>query len=197
MPVSFSPDGKLIAAGGQGPIYIWETSTDQRLLTLKSPEVTSLAFSDDSKSVALGSIDGVVRLWDTTTARCLDTSMNFRNIVISIKVHSTNPLIFRIQEIGGEIRHWTPTLPSFVSTSGDLEALSPRLNHVDNQSYHYYGIEDHAILATRGERHKPILICWLPPSFEIRGSDLHENMMVVGGESGEVLIIKLPIFAFP
>jgi RNA polymerase sigma factor (sigma-70 family) len=54
--LDFSPDGRTLAAGGQGAessIYLWEVVSGRRRLTLKHGEdVASLAFSPDGKLLA-------------------------------------------------------------------------------------------------------------------------------------------------
>lgn len=56
-PVAFSPDGRLIASGGNNRlVHVWDTSTGKevRQFTAASNEVASLCFSPDSKALACG-----------------------------------------------------------------------------------------------------------------------------------------------
>jgi WD40 repeat protein len=67
--LSFSPDGKLLAAGqANGAVAILDAATgaQQRSLTGHTDIVVSRAvqFSPDGKTLATGSFDGTVRLWD-------------------------------------------------------------------------------------------------------------------------------------
>jgi WD40 repeat protein len=88
--VAFSPDGKWVAAGGEGCddrkkrpyglVKLWDGSTGKEALTLKGPadRVTGVAFSPDGKWVAAGGEgrddhrlqhDGWIKLWDGTTGK--------------------------------------------------------------------------------------------------------------------------------
>jgi WD40 repeat protein len=78
--VAVSPDRRLIAYGPQGVTYgdgrpnpkrliIWEVSSGSIRHEFSGPEgqITSLAFSRDGKSLACGSTDTTVLIWDLTT----------------------------------------------------------------------------------------------------------------------------------
>jgi WD40 repeat protein len=71
-PVVFSPDGKLFAAGvaanadGQYGVRLYDWPGGRALHTLAghTAQVTALAFSHDGKTLASGSADTTVLLWD-------------------------------------------------------------------------------------------------------------------------------------
>ena len=74
--MSFSPDGKTLAAGADdGKIYLWdvETRTVRTVLTGHAGSsssdawVFSVSFSPDGKTLASGGNDGTVRLWNLVT----------------------------------------------------------------------------------------------------------------------------------
>jgi WD40 repeat protein len=65
--LSFSPDGLILASCGQN-LTIWKTQTHEviREFELKIRGwLTTLAFSPDGKTLAVGSQDGIIRFWDT------------------------------------------------------------------------------------------------------------------------------------
>jgi len=65
--VAFSPDGQYLLSAHIGSLILWDPSTGKRLRefslqTTAHPQ--SLAFAPDSRTVALGTSDGDLRLWD-------------------------------------------------------------------------------------------------------------------------------------
>ncbi len=81
--VVFSPDGNTLASSG-GPnnsrgwsskwpdvanVHLWDPSTTRQKGILKGHvgSVLTIAFSDDGKTIATGSIDNTVRIWDSVT----------------------------------------------------------------------------------------------------------------------------------
>ncbi|MBD2777123.1 eIF2A-related protein [Iningainema tapete] len=64
--VSFSPDGKLLAAGtANGTIKLWnEDGLELRTLKHSPAPVLSVSFSPNGKMLASGSNDGTIKLWN-------------------------------------------------------------------------------------------------------------------------------------
>jgi RNA polymerase sigma factor (sigma-70 family) len=79
--LAFSPDGALLAAGGQeGEIYLWEVATGRERLRLKAGHaIGALTFAPDGKALASGARPFLgngglppgptVRLWDVRTGQ--------------------------------------------------------------------------------------------------------------------------------
>jgi WD40 repeat protein len=69
-PISFSPDGKLLASAGEDyGVHLWDPLTGKQLRVLPGSKryVEALAFSPDGKLIAVS--DGRVHLWDLESGK--------------------------------------------------------------------------------------------------------------------------------
>jgi RNA polymerase sigma factor (sigma-70 family) len=66
--VAYSPDGKTLAVGGQGPLELWDVASGQRRAVLRwHTRDVRVAFSPDGKTLATTEgRAGTVMLWDVT-----------------------------------------------------------------------------------------------------------------------------------
>lgn len=70
--VAFSPDGRLLATGGDDKrVRLWNLKTRKELAVLNGHlrSVTCVAFRPDGKTLASASADGTVKLWDIETLK--------------------------------------------------------------------------------------------------------------------------------
>lgn len=71
--LAFSPDGKLVALGGDGMVLIWDVATQQvqSIFDGFRSSVGALAFSPAGDTLAVGTHRGELLLWETATGRRL------------------------------------------------------------------------------------------------------------------------------
>ena len=64
--IAYSPDGSLLAVASSIGIWIYDTETYKELALLTGHKfaVWSLSFSPDGQTLASGSFDETIRLWD-------------------------------------------------------------------------------------------------------------------------------------
>ena len=72
--VTFSPDAKSLASGGEA-VRIWDVDTGaiRRILRGHTKSVESVAFDADGKRLASGGFDNTARVWDVATGKLLVT----------------------------------------------------------------------------------------------------------------------------
>jgi WD40 repeat protein len=90
--VTFSPDGRTLATGGQGGVIFWDTASGEQKATWAHPGgangsyVMALAYSPNGKILASGGTagTGTIKLWDAAMGQLLGTLKGHATAVYSL-----------------------------------------------------------------------------------------------------------------
>jgi WD40 repeat protein len=117
---AFSPANELLALGRTSDLHIkvWNLSTGQELLDLDKPGETTLCalFSNDTKFVATGGMDRMVKIWRTDTGELVST-IRGKESFYGINFSPDDNLLVTGDK-DGEVKLWE------VSTGGELANFS-------------------------------------------------------------------------
>ena len=105
--VAYSPDGLLIATATGSYVHIFDSQTNSLLRTLSghTGEVLSIAFSPDSNTIASGSEDLTVKLWEVSSGS-LKTTLSGHNGDVEAVAFSPNGNTLASGSGDGAIKLW-------------------------------------------------------------------------------------------
>ncbi|KAH7168464.1 hypothetical protein DER46DRAFT_217905 [Fusarium sp. MPI-SDFR-AT-0072] len=172
--VVFSHDSKKVASGSDDEmIRIWnaETGECERMLKGHSYWVNSVVFSHDSKKVASGSHDETIRIWNAETGECkeivpLDGYARVSSFPTDRRGIVTNRGVFALS--GGSLPHAEPAM---LQQSSEAPMLA---------------CADGTWITTAGED-----LLWLPPECRSGEVAVSGSTVVVGCQSGRVLVLGI------
>jgi WD40 repeat protein len=148
--VAFSPDGTSLAVGGcarpvagfscteDGAVWLWDQTAPDAvplLLTGHQSAVFAVAFSLDGRTLATGSADGTIRLWDLSRPTVRPVTLSTDAVVRSL-AFSPDGLVLAS---GGDgfVRLWNPNTESL---SEDVCAIVLR-NLTEDEWHQFVGAE--------------------------------------------------------
>ncbi len=106
--LAFHPDGRLLATSGDlaGPVHLWDLDTGQHtFLAGHTGGHNTVAFSHGGRTLATGSIDSTIRLWDMTTRETITALAPHGHYVIAV-AFSPDDRTLATASIDSTIRLW-------------------------------------------------------------------------------------------
>ena len=84
-PVAFSPDGQLLAVASGIGVWFYDVATSRELALLPTTsKVYSVSFSPDGTTLASGSDDGAIKLWNVAARKYITTLSGHRHRVTAV-----------------------------------------------------------------------------------------------------------------
>jgi WD40 repeat protein len=102
---SFSADGTLAATPGREEVHVWEIATGRVLHSLPCGMPYGFTLSADGTFAVTGGWDGLLRVWDLRSGRCLRTLEGHEAPIAGIEL-SPDSTLLATADLGSALRVW-------------------------------------------------------------------------------------------
>ncbi len=127
--IAFSPVGQYLAVASGIGVWIYEVATSRALMLIPTTSsVLSVSFSSDGATLASGSWDGTVKLWDVATGEAIATLEGHTNGVRSV-LFSSDGTTLASGSWDGTVKLWD------VATGEAIATLEGHTNGVNSVSF--------------------------------------------------------------
>lgn len=163
-PIAFTPDGSILASGSASPdaTDLWNTHTGKRIATLKSSKnwindlliwlrlrhssIYALAFTHDEKTLAVGTRDKHIQLWNVTDQQHIGSLEGHKYVVCEL-AFSPDGNTLASGDTGGKIHLWELSTRQHLTTFDGHKSYVRTLAFVpDGQTLSSIGGEEGTIL---------------------------------------------------
>jgi WD40 repeat protein len=98
--MAVSPDGRLVAVAKEREVRIWDLISTMPIGAplINEGDVTSVAFSPNGLTLASGSVDATVRLWEVSTSKMQTTIRGATGPIVGVAFSPDGHLIARSQD---------------------------------------------------------------------------------------------------
>jgi WD40 repeat protein/serine/threonine protein kinase len=145
--VAFCNDGHLaLSAGADGILRVWDWNTKTCCRVLERPAARVSVIVAHNEMAMLGTLGGMIELWDVIAGKCLGTLSGHTGVVLSVSI-STSGLVALSTSMDDTVRLWDLQHGRCVRT---LEA----------RSTHAGALSPDAGLMVWGEASKSVLASW-------------------------------------
>jgi glucose repression regulatory protein TUP1 len=166
----------IVSGSGDKSARAWEVESGKELYTLQIEDpttsgengpadagVTSVTFSQDSKLLAAGSLDTIVRVWDARTGRILEKFKGHKDSVYSVAFDPAGKWLSS-GSLDKTLRLWdlAPAMASLASgheggSSAEESAADVKANCILTMTGHK--VSSHMACSVRSRRSRMILPC--------------------------------------
>ncbi|PBK63484.1 WD40 repeat-like protein [Armillaria solidipes] len=194
--VVFSPDGQLLATGGNNDephVKVWKADIGEHMKTLRGHPwgISSLSFSHDQRHLASGSIDCTVRIWDISSGETLSVLDCHNDMVKDVKFSTDDSKV--ISRTTDTTYTWNfQEGVNSVTTVTEHNKDIPSYMWGESQGYQFnMGAEHYVFMRNVSGKGGPRRVGALLEEYRISGFALHSNRAVFTCIDGPVVILDI------